>query len=296
MSRLVWGKQRHLLEDEHVRRWYDDLCRGSKATADVYQRRLGSICALRGTTPSELIALGRRDEELFCNFILDLVSEMENQGKAGSYISSNLKALKSWLSHNGVEISKWLKVRGAHDTPTLRETGTLSARELWSLFQSSPLLTRCICALMAQAGLHPEVVGNYDATDGLTVGDLPELKVWDGNVAFLKIPTRITMRGELSKAGHQYFTFLAGEGCEYLQEYLTQRIRSGERMDPSTPLVAPRRSSRHFLRASMISKLIRKKLRECNIQARPYDLKHTFSTALLLAESQGLIRRDYRSS
>jgi integrase len=219
---------------------------------------------------------------------------MENQGKAGSYISSNLKALKSCLSHNGVETARRIKVRGAHDTPTLRGTKTLSAGELWSLFQNSPLLTRCVCALIAQAGLRPEVIGNYDATDGLTVGDLPELKVWDGNVAFLNIPTIITVRQELSKAGHQYFTFLGSEGCEYLQEYLTQRIGSGEKIDQSTPLVAPKRSSRRFFRTSLVSRMIRKKLRKCNIHARPYDLRHTFATRLLLAESQGIIPQDYR--
>jgi hypothetical protein len=39
---------------------------------------------------------------------------------------------------------------------------------------------------------------------------------------------------------------------------------------------------------------VRKRLRECNIQARPYDLRHTFATQLMLAERQGLILRDYR--
>ena len=67
-------------------------------TADVYTRRLGSICTLRGTNPSELVTQGRKDEEWLCNFLMDLVSELERQGKAGSYIVSNLKAIKSWLS------------------------------------------------------------------------------------------------------------------------------------------------------------------------------------------------------
>lgn len=35
---------------------------------------------------------------------MDVVTELENQGKAGSYIESNLKAIKSWLTHNGIEI------------------------------------------------------------------------------------------------------------------------------------------------------------------------------------------------
>jgi len=99
-------------------------------TADVYTRRLGSICTLRGTNPSELVTQGRKDEEWLCNFLMDLVSELERQGKAGSYIASNLKAIKSWLSHNGVEFKRRIKVRGADDTPTLRGKHTLTTGQL----------------------------------------------------------------------------------------------------------------------------------------------------------------------
>jgi len=61
---------------------------------------------------------------------MDLVSELERQGKAGSYIVSNLKAIKSWLSHNGVEFKRRIKVRGADDTPTLRGKHTLTTGQL----------------------------------------------------------------------------------------------------------------------------------------------------------------------
>jgi len=63
MKHLVWGKQRHLLEDEPVKGRYDKFCRGSKITPDVYMRRLGPMCALRGTSPPELVTRGRKDEE-----------------------------------------------------------------------------------------------------------------------------------------------------------------------------------------------------------------------------------------
>jgi hypothetical protein len=58
------GKYRHLLEeDQQLRRWYDNVSRGSKVTADVYIRRLGSICASRNTNPRELIKKGKEDQE-----------------------------------------------------------------------------------------------------------------------------------------------------------------------------------------------------------------------------------------
>jgi len=293
------GKYRQLLtEDQQIRRWYDNVCRGSKVTADVYIRRLGSICATRNTNPAEMIKKNKEDEgEWLYNFLMDLVTDMEREGKAGSYISSNLKAVKSWLSHNGIEFKRKIKIRGVDDTPTLREKHTLDTNQLRELFQGSPPQTRCICALMAHAGLRPVSIGNYEGTDGPCVGDITDMQIGDdGVVTFLNIPAMVTVRRELSKAGHQYFTFLSREACEYVQEYLTQRIRSGEVLDASSPLVAPEKSRRKkFLCASVVGKHVRKRLRTCKINARPYDLRHTFATQLMLAESQGLIMRDYRS-
>jgi hypothetical protein len=174
---LTRSKHRHLLEDQQIRRWYDNVARGSRVTADVYLRRLGSICTLRSTTPIDLAGRGKDDEEWLSNFLMDLVSELESQGKAGSYIVSNLKAIKSWLSQNGTGIRRKIKVRSADDTQTLKGKHTLTSSKLRGLFHNSPPQTRCACGLIAESGLRPEVVGTYDATDGLTVGDLPEMKV-----------------------------------------------------------------------------------------------------------------------
>ncbi|MFQ5910718.1 MAG: site-specific integrase, partial [Thermoplasmata archaeon] len=86
-----------LLEDAEVRRWYDNNARGSVVTADVYLRRLGNFCERHDTTPKELA--GKSEKELYA-ILLDYVSELEGEGKAGSYIGSIMRALKSWLTHN----------------------------------------------------------------------------------------------------------------------------------------------------------------------------------------------------
>jgi hypothetical protein len=44
----------------------------------------------------------------------------------------------------------------------------------------------------------------------------------------------------------------------------------------------------------LIRKIIRTRLRYCKINARAYDLRVTFATRLMLAESRGMIIRDYR--
>ncbi|WP_148681232.1 tyrosine-type recombinase/integrase [Candidatus Nitrososphaera gargensis] len=296
------GKYRKLLQHEDVRRWYDNLCRGSKVTADVYLRRLGLISETTGITLQEIVKKAAQDERWAYNFLLDFVTRMEGQNHAGSYIASGVKAVKSWLSHNGIELKRKIKIRGVGDAPTLKDKGTLAQDRLRTLFLNSPPEARCVESLIAQSGLRPEVIGNYDGSDGLRVGDILEIKVrnGDGNgnsntIAFDRIPCMLVVRKELSKAGHQYFTFMTSETCEYLREYLYRRIKSGEVLVPDSPLIVPEKSRRPFLTAASVGKIARTYMRKVGINLRPYDLRHTFATQLMLAESRGMILRDYRT-
>jgi len=55
------------------------------------------------------------------------------------------------------------------------------------------------------------------------------MKVEGRSVTFLNIPTMITVRRELRKASHQFFTFLKRGGCTYLQEYPDPANQVGRR-------------------------------------------------------------------
>lgn len=111
------------------------------------------------------------------NFIMDLVTKLEAEGKAGSYIHSNTKSLRSWFAHNGINVEGRIKIRGAQDTPSLKDKHAPTSSELAMFFSNAPPQTRCAGTLIAQAGLRPEVIGNYDGSDGLTLGDLPEVAI-----------------------------------------------------------------------------------------------------------------------
>lgn len=295
-------KYQHLYEQEDVRRWYNNVCRGSKITADVYFRRLGHITTTWNVSAQELAETAAKDQKQTYNFLLDIVTEMEYQNYAGSYIASLIKAIKSWLSHNGIELKRRIKIKGIDDTPTLRDKQTLTPERARTLYLNSPPQARCAESLMAQSGLRPEVIGYYDGSDGLTIGDIPEMKivVEDSSsngtkITFVKIPCMLVVRKELSKAGHQYYTFMTAETCEYLKEYMNLRIKSGEVLTPDSPLIVPERSDKPFLTSSNVGKIIRTYMRKVGINSRPYDLRHTFDTQLMLAESRGLILRDYRT-
>jgi len=285
------AKYAFLLEDADVRRWYRNVARGSQVTADVYLRRLGSFCSHFGLTPKRLVSLGR--DEIY-NLLLDYVSDLEAAGRAGSYIESALKAVKSWLAHNNLEVKRKIKIRGVRDTPTLRNERTPTPEELRRIFLSGDKKARVACVLMAHSGLRPVTLGNYRGTDGLRVRDFPEMRIEEDTVEFEKMPTIVIVRPELSKGGHQYFTFLSEEGCEYLKDYLEERMRKGEKLTADSPIIRPKVAKKPFIRSVNIGDMIREAIRKAGFSWRPYVLRAYFDTQLMLAESKGLLIRDYR--
>jgi hypothetical protein len=279
-----------LLEDQKIMRWHANLARGSQVTADVYLRRLGNFCESKEITPQKLITM---DEEALYNLLLDTVTSMEMK-YTGSYTQSVIKAIKSWLAHNGVEIKREIKIRGAEDAPTLKEEKVPSQAELKKIFLSTDLKGRTASVLVAHSGLRLETIGNYLGDDGLRIRDLPELRVEGESVEFEQMPPIVIVRKELSKAGHQYFTFLSEEGCGYLKDYLEMRVRSGEKLGRDSPIVTPKQRMKPFIRSTNVGDVIRDGIRKAGYSWRPYVLRSYFDTEMMLAESKGLLLRDYR--
>ena len=285
------GEYASLFTDVNVKRWYDNVARGSFVTADVYLRRLGSFCNHFNRSPKDLLTMS--EDSLF-NLLLDYVTSMEQKGYAGSYIHSTIKAVKSWLSHYGIEIKRKIKIRGAQETPSLKDERVPTKDELRKIFLSGDKKARVASVFVAHSGLRIESLGDYRGNDGLKVSDLPELKVGNDIVEFEQIPTKVIVREPLSKAGHEYFSFLSEEGCEYLRDYLEERIREGEEIGPDTSVITSKIRLKAFIRSTNIGDLIRTPIRKTGFRWRPYVLRSYFDTQVMLAESKGLVIRDYR--
>jgi site-specific recombinase XerD len=288
---MVRESYAYLLEDVDVRRWYENVARGSRVTADVYLRRLGSACRSLNLKPKDLLGMS---EKALGMLLADFVSRLEREGKAGSYIKSCVKAIKSWLSFNMVEVKVKIRIKDADDTPTLRDERVPTQQELRKILMCGDLRARCACALLAHSGLRIETLGNYEGTDGLRIKDFPEMKIENGEVVFEKVPTMVVVRRELSKGGHQYFTFLSEEGCEYLKDYLESRLKEGEKLMSNSPILTPKVAPKPFIRSTNIGDMIRAAIRRAGFKWRPYVLRAYFDTQLMLAESKGLVLRDYR--
>ncbi|HJU13434.1 MAG TPA: site-specific integrase, partial [Candidatus Nitrosotalea sp.] len=147
-----------------------------------------------------------------------------------------------------------------------------------------------------------EVLGNHNGTDGLMIKDLPDLEIVNGVARFRQSPAKVIVRRTLSKARHQYFTFLTGGGAKRVLTYLNDRAARGEMLTAESAVIAPNRDYKYgrqgrdgnkFLLTVRISNIVRETFRP-RFAWRPYVLRAYFDTQLLVAESRGKIAHDFR--
>ena len=291
------GKEKYgyLLKDKDIARWKHSVESGSIITSDVYLRRLGAFCKEMGKSPQDLIKI--KDKEL-ADLMDDYVIKREKIGNSGGYIGNTVKAVKSWLLFNGIKPNRNIKVKDADRTPTLSNERIPTQQELKKIFNAGDSRERTACCLIAFTGIRLGVIGNYKGTDGLKVKDIPDLQIEGDKISFLKVPCLVNIREELSKSGKKYFTFLGQEGCMYLQNYLTERIRSGEIITPDSAIITAsklaQRNKQHITTIN-VGDLMRNGIRNAGFRWRPYVLRAYFDSRLLLAQDERLIQRDYRA-
>ncbi len=296
------NKKTDLLKDEDLKRWFDNLARGSRLTAEVRLRRLANFCKIHDISPRELAKLAQRDLRAVTDLIQDHITWMEEKNYSPGYIENTIKSVRSWLAHFEIEIKRKIKIANSDSTPTLENERVPNAEEITEIFNRTSLREAVAISLISKAGLRPQVLGNHDGTDGLRVGDMPDIVIENGIAKCLQEPPRIIVRKTLSKARHQYFTFLSSVGTKKLLAYLNDRLAHGEIITADTPLISPntthrygrgRNTNKKFLPTLRISKLIRDVFRP-RFQWRPYVLRAYFDTQLLMAESRGKIAHDFR--
>jgi hypothetical protein len=294
-------KKEQLLANPDVKRWFDNMSRGSPLTAEMRLRRLSYFCKVRGLGPMELVEIGK-DLRIVTDIIQDHITWMESQNKSPGYIESTVTAIKSWLSHFDIEIKRRIKINDADLTPTLEHERVPDQKEISEIFNRASLRTATEISLIAKAGLRPQVLGNHDGTDGLVIKDMPDIVIEDRKAVCVSMPPRILVRKSLSKARHQYVTFLTENGTRKLVAYLNDRLAKGEKIGPDSAVIAPDTSyniyrgnnnGKKFLPTRRISKNIRDVFRP-RFKWRPYVLRAFFDTQLLMAESRGKIAHDFR--
>jgi len=297
---------KHLLEEyPDLGRFYDNLARRSENTARERVRVLYRFLTRFNYTPSSLVEAASKDKKKVEDVLLDFTTELSREGKAPGYIENYIKAVRTWLSFNDVEIRQRINIGNRNEQPTIENERVPTSDELKQVISYADSRGKTSIALMSQSGLRPQVLGDVNGSDGLKIGDLPELEVKGSEVSFTKVPTMVVVRAGLSKARHRYFTFLSEEGCGYLKAYLEKRVAVGEKLAKDSPIITfkagygatgyaddEKRSISHIT-TKTLTKEIRDAMRP-RFDWRPYVLRAYFDTQLMVAENHGKISHAYR--
>ena len=242
-------------------------------------------------TPQALVemASGPRND-----VVTDYISGLMDAKKSGSYAKGHKRAITSWLSWNDQVLTRRIKISGLNTRTRLRRAHMPSQEELRQVLNAADARARAAVVLLAHAGLRPEVLGNYDGSDGLRIADFPEATLKEGVLTFDVVPTRVTVREELSKTKKPYFTFIGAEACQYVAAYVRERHEAGEKITPETPLFKPRKQIRGAMATNSISAIVRKPMRASGMHNNPpYIWRSYHSNRTLLAEADGLLH-DFR--
>ena len=295
-----------LLQDEDVRRWYENLCGGSVQTARERLRVLARLCRHLETTPQKIVLQVEEDGKALEDRLHDFLRGEREAGRTASYLENYLKALRSWLDHYGLKLKRKFKLGNMRQTSTVMEEQVPTAEQLRDLLLAATPRGRVVISLIAFSGLRPGVLGNFEGTDGLRVRDLPDFTEEAGVVAFSRSPAVVRVRTELSKVAHPYLTLLGQEGMEHLRRYLQIRVDGGEALRPESPVVrcAPgfetmgkREGARNhgsaFIVTGNVTGDVRRAMDKVRWQARPYVLRRYFETQLFNASWKGLVPRDW---
>ncbi|MEM3382672.1 MAG: site-specific integrase [Nitrososphaerales archaeon] len=291
---IMKAKYVRLLEDADVKRWFENLAAKSIVTATVYLRTLGLYCELNETDPKAVLKVART--KAFRDDFTDFIRRLEREGKAGSYLSRFKKVLNSWLSYNGINVKLKVNIRGESDTPRIANERVPNKEELDRIIRMATPRGRVSIALMAFSGLRPESIGNYDGSDGLKLGDFVEAEIREDGIEFNKIPSMLVIRKSLSKARHQYFTFIPQQTITYIKEYLEERVKQDEELSKDSPLLGfdPRGVKKNkFLRTTLVARDIREAILRAGFKWRPYVLRAYCDTNMIIAESKGKISHPY---
>ena len=295
-------KTRHkeLLENERVKRWYENLKARSNITSDVYLRNLGLWLEWTKLNSDNIIELARDHLEEFKGKIFDQVRKMEKEGKQGSYIAVSLRPVLSYLKFYDVVVRMNINIRNENRNMTVEQETIPTNEEMESILQRANLRQKAIIGMIAFSGLRPGAIGNYTGEDGLRIGDIIDLKVDKDSVRFEKLPALMIVRSELSKSNKRYYSFIGHQSAKYLKEYLNQRIEEGEKINDKSPVISPDpkmsriKEPKTFMMSTIVERETKKAIVNAGFTWRPYVFRHRFGVSLDASEGKGLISHSWR--
>ena len=289
---------RPLLRDPTVLKWYEAHALRSSLSAEVNLRKLGLFLHRTRLTPAHLVELARSRPEELRDLLIAYATHLHAQKKLDSYVAKTFKGVRDWLLFNGVDFRQFPKLRRAYQAESLSRERIPTPEQLRLILGALPPRGRVCALLMAHSGLRPGALGDDSGTDGLTLGDLPELTIKGGHPRF-ELPAGrkaflIEVPSRLSKNAWGYVTFGTPEAADAILSCLGERQAAGETLTTSSPLIAlsalgarntEGKGAGAFVTTKSVVYAIRKAIQSVrpeNVRWRPYVLRSYCSTQLLI--------------
>ena len=306
----VLGRHQHLLSDPRVRSWWEARSLRSRLSADQYLRQFGLLLERLGLTPAQVVDLAKKDADRLRDLLIRDAAKLKGDGKLDSYISKFFEGLKAYFRFHRVPFDGYpalSPIRGA----SLDKERIPTPEELGRVLDRLTLRGKVSALFIAHSGLRPGVLGAYQAERGLTLGDLPDLKLAK-EITFTEVPFAIRVPAVMSKTRVYYTTFGSSQLTTTFLSYLEERRQEGEKLGPSSPVIGakPGRGAAitskenatfdtQYVTTATIVKELHKVLVASapeGVKWRPYVLRSYCSTRLMIAEGAGKITRDLREA
>jgi len=306
----ILGRHRGLLSDPKVRSWWEARSLRSRLSADQYLRQFGFLLERLELDPTRVVSLARSDPDRLRDLLVRDAAKLKRAGRLDSYISKFHEGLRSYFRFHRVPFEGFPSLSPIKGASLVRER-VPTPEELNRVLDRLSLRSRVCALFMAHSGLRPGVLGSYQAEGGLTLADLPDLKLGK-RPAFAEEPFVVRVPAHLSKTRSSYTTFGSSQLASALRAYLAERGEAGEYLTPASPVIAVRstrgvasrrRSDPRFASGFVVTKAVVGEIHEAlkssapeGVRWRPYVLRAYCSSRLLMAEGAGKITRDLREA
>ena len=306
----ILGRHKKLLSDPKVRSWWEARSLRSRLSADQYLRQFGFLLERLELTPASVVALAKKDPDKLRDLLVRDAAKLKRAGRLDSYISKFHEGLRAYFRFHRVSFDGFPSlspIKGASLVHEVVPTPEQLSRVLDRLSLRSK-----VCALfIAHTGIRPGVLGSYQAEGGLTLADLPDLRLGT-RPTLAEEPFVVRVPAHLSKTRAAYTTFGSSQLASTLLAYLTERVESGEKLTAGSPVIAVRatrgvasrrRDDPRFASGFVVTKAVVGEIHDAlkssapeGVRWRPYVLRAYCSSRLLMAEGAGKITRDLREA
>lgn len=102
---------------------------------------------------------------------------MIHDGKKGAYVGTFKHTIGSWLSFNDVDSKIRINIPNENINETTENERVPTSDELARILRKATSRGRVSISLMAFTGFGPEVLGSYEGSDGIMLGDIEDLNI-----------------------------------------------------------------------------------------------------------------------